>query len=41
MEQFIEKQWIARGHPAQRDYYITEKGVEEFTKIGIDLSLVY
>lgn len=40
LEQFIEKGWIARDHPADRHYYITDKGTEELTKLGLDLSKI-
>ena len=40
LEQFVEKGWIAKDNPAERQYYITEKGTEEFTKLGIDLSKI-
>ncbi|WP_426478422.1 ArsR family transcriptional regulator [Chryseobacterium sp. CBSDS_008] len=40
LEQFVEKGWIAKDHPADRQYYITEKGQEEFTKLGLDLSQI-
>lgn len=40
LEQFVEKGWIAKGNPADRHYYITEKGQEEFTKLGLDLSQI-
>ncbi|MGG7437309.1 ArsR family transcriptional regulator [Chryseobacterium arthrosphaerae] len=26
LEQFVEKGWIAKGNPADRHYYITDKG---------------
>ncbi|MBO9691355.1 ArsR family transcriptional regulator [Chryseobacterium sp.] len=40
LEQFVEKGWIAKENPADRNYYITEKGQEEFTKLGLDLSQI-
>ncbi|KPE52523.1 hypothetical protein [Chryseobacterium indologenes] len=40
LEQFVEKGWIARDNPADRQYYITDKGIEEFTKLGLDLSKI-
>ncbi|MBP2615003.1 ArsR family transcriptional regulator [Chryseobacterium jejuense] len=40
LEQFVEKGWIAKDHPADRNYYITDKGQEEFTKLGLDLSQI-
>ena len=38
--QFVEKGWITKDNPMDRHYYITEKGQKEFTKLGIDLSLI-
>ena len=38
LDQFISKGWLAKDNPADKHYYITEKGVFEFTKLGIDLS---
>ncbi|AZB32201.1 ArsR family transcriptional regulator [Chryseobacterium bernardetii] len=40
LEQFVEKGWIAKENPADRHYYITEKGQEEFTRMGLDLSQI-
>lgn len=40
LEQFVEKGWIAKENSADRHYYITEKGQEEFTKMGLDLSQI-
>ncbi|QBJ85769.1 ArsR family transcriptional regulator [Chryseobacterium gleum] len=40
LEQFVEKGWIAKENPADRNYYITDKGQEEFTKLGIDMSQI-
>ncbi|MDQ0782491.1 ArsR family transcriptional regulator [Chryseobacterium sp. W4I1] len=40
LEQFVDKGWIAKDSPADRNYYITEKGQIEFTKLGLDLSLI-
>ncbi|MDR6486586.1 putative transcriptional regulator [Chryseobacterium vietnamense] len=40
LEQFVDKGWIAKENPADRNYYITEKGQEEFTKMGLDLSQI-
>jgi DNA-binding PadR family transcriptional regulator len=40
LEQFVEKGWIAKDSPANKHYYITEKGKEEFTKMGLDLSQI-
>lgn len=40
LEQFIEKQWIAKAEPVDKQYYITPLGEKEFAKLGIDLSLI-
>lgn len=37
---FVDKGWIAKDNPSNKDFYITEKGHEEFTKLGIDLSQI-
>ncbi|KAF2333810.1 ArsR family transcriptional regulator [Flavobacterium daemonense] len=35
---FAEKGWIAKENPADKHFYITEIGIIEFGKLGIDLS---
>ena len=40
MDLFISKGWLTKGTPADKHYQITEKGVLEFTKLGIDLSQI-
>lgn len=40
LEQFISKGWLAKNNSTDKQYYITEKGVLEFTKLGIDLSQI-
>lgn len=40
LEQFVEKGWIAKDSPTNKHYYITDKGQEEFTKMGLDLSQI-
>jgi len=40
LEQFVDKGWIAKDSPADRNYYITEQGQIEFTKLGLNLSLI-
>ncbi|BAP32312.1 ArsR family transcriptional regulator [Chryseobacterium sp. StRB126] len=40
LEQFVEKGWITKDNPADRHYYITDKGIKEFTKLGLDLSQI-
>lgn len=37
---FADKKWIAKAHPADKHFYITEEGKEAFTKMGIDLSQI-
>ena len=40
LEQFIEKQWIAKALPGDKQYYITPLGEKEFGKLGVDLSQI-
>ncbi|WP_374445913.1 ArsR family transcriptional regulator [Epilithonimonas sp.] len=40
LEQFIAKGWLAKETPEDKDFYITEKGETEFTKLGVDLSKI-
>ncbi|WP_114788843.1 hypothetical protein U0035_04440 [Niabella yanshanensis] len=40
MEQFVVKGWIAKEVPADKHFYITEKGEREFARLGIDLSQI-
>lgn len=40
LEQFVAKGWLAKHHATDKNYYITQKGTLEFTKLGIDLSLI-
>ncbi|WP_133524415.1 ArsR family transcriptional regulator [Flavobacterium sp. 245] len=35
---FAEKGWIAKKNPADKHFYITEIGLTEFGKLGVDLS---
>lgn len=35
---FAEKGWIAKQNPSDKHFYITEIGLVEFEKLGIDLS---
>ncbi|MCW4468936.1 ArsR family transcriptional regulator [Flavobacterium sp. MFBS3-15] len=39
-EMFIEKGWIAKERVSDKYYFVTEKGEEQFAKLGIDLSLI-
>lgn len=40
LEQFVEKEWIAKHNKADKHYYITPKGEKEFARLGIDLSSI-
>jgi DNA-binding PadR family transcriptional regulator len=40
MDTFIDKGWIAKNNPKDKHFYITDKGKEEFTKLGLDLSQI-
>ena len=40
MESFADKGWIAKDKPTDKHFYITDKGQEEFAKLGIDLSQI-
>ena len=40
LETFVDKNWIAKQNPADKHFYITEKGQEEFAKLGVDLSQI-
>ncbi|RYF26360.1 MAG: ArsR family transcriptional regulator [Flavobacteriales bacterium] len=40
LEQFLIKGWLAKNDVTDKNFYITEKGTLEFTKLGIDLSLI-
>jgi len=40
LEQFVLKGWLAKNEITGKNFYITEKGTKEFTKLGIDLSLI-
>lgn len=40
LETFIEKKWIAKESPEKKHFYITEKGQEEFARMGLDLSQI-
>lgn len=40
LETFIAKKWIAKESPENKHFYITEKGEEEFAKMGLDLSQI-
>ena len=38
VETFVEKGWITKKDPADKHYYITEIGLKEFGKLGVDIS---
>jgi hypothetical protein len=40
METFIDKGWLAKKETKSKNFYITEKGKKEFTKLGLDLSQI-
>lgn len=37
-ETFIEKGWIAKKNPSDKNFYITDLGQKEFTALGINVS---
>ena len=39
-ERFIANGWLAKEATADKAFYITEKGVEGLTSLGIDLSQI-
>lgn len=36
----IEQRWIQKVDPADKHFFITEKGQTEFTRLGLDLSQI-
>jgi hypothetical protein len=38
LDNFIDKKWIAKDNAADKHFYITDLGIAEFTKLGIDVS---
>jgi hypothetical protein len=40
LEQFIAKGWLAKEKPDDKNFYITDIGMLEFTKLGVDLSQI-
>ena len=40
LETFVDKNWIAKQNPADKHFYITQKGQVEFAKMGVDLSQI-
>lgn len=37
---FAEKGWITKNKPTDKHYFITDLGLKEFAKIGIDLTQI-
>ena len=40
LDQFLRNGWLAKDDTKEKNFYITEKGVAGFTKLGIDLTLI-
>lgn len=40
LEQFIDKGWIAKEKSGDKYFFITDKGEQEFAKLGVDLSQI-
>lgn len=40
LEMFVDQGWVQKNNPADKYYFITEKGEAEFSKIGLDLSQI-
>jgi predicted transcriptional regulator len=40
LEQFVLKGWLAKETAGDKNFYITDKGIAEFTKLGVDLSQI-
>ncbi|ANH81089.1 ArsR family transcriptional regulator [Niabella ginsenosidivorans] len=40
LEKFIQDKWLAKDNPADKHFYITDKGQKEFAKLGIDVSQI-
>ena len=38
LEQFVIKGWLAKHEATDKNFYITDKGALELTKLGVDLS---
>lgn len=39
-EAFVAKGWLAKEELGQKDFYITEVGLQKFKNLGIDLSQI-
>jgi hypothetical protein len=40
LEMCIQQEWIMHSNSTGKHYFITDKGQIEFTKMGLDLSLI-
>ncbi|OZI07107.1 ArsR family transcriptional regulator [Siphonobacter sp. BAB-5385] len=40
LEKFLKEGWLTKDAAGDKHFYMTEKGTLEFTKLGIDLSLI-
>lgn len=40
LEHFITNGWLAKEDVKDKNFYITEKGTQEFSRMGIDLSQI-
>ena len=40
LETFVQKNWIAKKEPSDKNFYITDLGEKEFAKLGLDLSKI-
>lgn len=40
LEMFIDQGWLQKTNPADKYFFITEKGQTEFTRLGLDLSQI-
>ena len=40
LEQFVSKGWLSKEEPGDKHFFITAKGEQGFTRIGIDLSQI-
>jgi predicted transcriptional regulator len=38
LEQFVVNGWLAKNEMKDKHFHITEKGTQEFSKLGIDLT---
>ncbi len=40
LKQFVANGWLAKETPEDKNFYVTEKGIIEFEKIGIDVAQI-